>query len=448
MGIVEDWIADQNRPSTKRQFKFHFKKFWNWIQKEQLFETPKDLLDDYESKTGRAKHSHVVYVKQYMRWLKVEKDYSINSRITALTSIRSFYNFNNTPFPKVTRSDRRKMFEPTEKEIQKALGASPVKVKDLRDTLMVASEPYRTILQIMYQSGMALAEFQYFNRHGWTQIKDQLYEKGPIKIRLVRRKTLETNVNVYYTFLGEEGKEAIKRWLRIRESKFGLPEDDEPIFITIQKRNGKIGAPVNVTIQQNLVNAMKKAGVVPKSSKGPYDLHPHELRDMFKSMCTLAGVKNVASEFFLGHTIDRLGYDKSPKYDIGFFEKEYLKVEPKLNLWSQQLKTISREEIRTEVIGALMGKIDDAELAPIAQKLGISPQQIRSMIRRIGWKGSEGETEALLETERTARNNGNGNNFESKMITEGELCGCINDGWEIVRELTNGKIVVKRPKSD
>ncbi len=76
MSIVEDWIEDQNKPSTKRHFKFHFKKFWNWIQKEELFETPKDLLNDYESKTGREKDSHVVYVKQYMRWLKDEKDYS------------------------------------------------------------------------------------------------------------------------------------------------------------------------------------------------------------------------------------------------------------------------------------------------------------------------------------------------------------------------------------
>jgi len=94
-----------------------------------------------------------------------------------------------------------------------------------------------------------------------------------------------------------------------------------------------------------------------------------------------------------------------------------------------------------------MGKIDDAELAPIAEKLGISPQQIRSMIRRIGWKGSEEETEALLETERTVRNGGNGNNFVSKLVSEEELCGCINDGWEIVRELSNGKIVVKKHKS-
>jgi len=96
----------------------------------------------------------------------------------------------------------------------------------------------------------------------------------------------------------------------------------------------------------------------------------------------------------------------------------------------------------------LMGKIDYVELAPIAEKLEISPQHIRSIIRRIGERGSDNETETLLETERTARNGGNGNNFESKLITEEELCVCINDGWNIVRELSNGKIVVKRPKSN
>lgn len=294
---------------------------------------------------------------------------------------------------------------------------------------------------------MGLSEFQYFNTHGWKQIKDQLEKEGPMKLKLFRRKTSEARVHAYYTFLGEEGKDAIKRWLRIRESKYGLPKDDDPIFITIQKRNGVIGAPSKVTIQHNLIRAMKKAGIVPLNAKGPYDLHPHELRDMFKSMCTVAGVNAVVSEFFLGHVIDRLGYDKSPKYDEAFVKNEYLKVESKLNLWSQQLKTINREEIRTEVIGALMGKIDDAELAPIAQKLGITAQQIRTMIRRIGEKGSEEETEALLQTERTARNGGNGNHCESKLITEEELCEHISEGWDLVKELSSGKIVVKKVNS-
>lgn len=447
MDIVTDWIANQTRPSTKRNFKHHFTKFWTWIQSEGLFETPENLLTDYEHKTGKEKYLHIEIIKKYMKWLKDEAAYSINSRISALTALRSLYNFNHTPLPKLTRQDRRRMLEPTQKEIDRQLGTNPVKIKDLKDTLMEANEPYRTILQIMYQSGMGLSEFQYFNTHGWKQIKDQLEKEGPMKLKLFRRKTSEARVHAYYTFLGEEGKDAIKRWLRIRESKYGLPKDDDPIFITIQKRNGVIGAPSKVTIQHNLIRAMKKAGIVPLNAKGPYDLHPHELRDMFKSMCTVAGVNAVVSEFFLGHVIDRLGYDKSPKYDEAFVKNEYLKVESKLNLWSQQLKTINREEIRTEVIGALMGKIDDAELAPIAQKLGITAQQIRTMIRRIGEKGSEEETEALLQTERTARNGGNGNHCESKLITEEELCEHISEGWDLVKELSSGKIVVKKVNS-
>ncbi|MEE9509182.1 MAG: hypothetical protein V3V81_01680 [Candidatus Bathyarchaeia archaeon] len=94
-----------------------------------------------------------------MRWLKDEVAYSINSRISALTAIRSLYNFNHTPLPKLTRQDRRRMLEPTQKEIDRQLGTNPVKIKDLKDTLIEANEPYKTILQIMYQSGMGLSEF-------------------------------------------------------------------------------------------------------------------------------------------------------------------------------------------------------------------------------------------------------------------------------------------------
>lgn len=70
------------------------------------------------------------------------------------------------------------------------------------------------------------------------------------------------------------------------------------------------------------------------------------------------------------------------------------------------------------------------------------------MIRRVGWKGSNGETRTLLETERVERNSGNSNGYESKLVSEEELCACINDGWDIVKELANGKIVMKRPRSN
>lgn len=69
------------------------------------------------------------------------------------------------------------------------------------------------------------------------------------------------------------------------------------------------------------------------------------------------------------------------------------------------------------------------------------------MIRRIGTGGNEEETEALIESERAERNGENYNHNESKLISEEELCDHGNNGWLLVKELSCGKILVKRLKS-
>jgi hypothetical protein len=45
-------------------------------------------------------------------------------------------------------------------------------------------------------------------------------------------------------------------------------------------------------------------------------------------------VKEVASEYFLGHKIDVDGYNKSPEMDPEAFRQEYLKVAPMLDVFS------------------------------------------------------------------------------------------------------------------
>jgi len=340
--LIQRWLADQNRPSTKRLFRFYFSQFWTWSRSEGLFESPEAMLRDFERRNAREQYEHVENIKRFMRQL-LEAGQSSNSRKTALTAIRNLYAFNHTPLPKILRSDLRKMFEPGEKEKVHALEKRPVRLDELKSALMEAEEPYRTIFQTCYQSGMGLMEYQLFNVKGWSQIKDQIDKPGPVKITLFRQKVAETGVKTYYTFLGEEGKEAIKRWFRIRELKYGPMRDGEPIFLTTNKFTKKVTAPATTTIQINMIRCIRKAGLVPKDAKGPFNLHCHELRDIFKSMCTLAGVNNVASEFFLGHTLDKLGYDKSPDYDVEFFKNEYLKVEPKLNLWAAKPSDIVKE---------------------------------------------------------------------------------------------------------
>lgn len=189
-----------------------------------------------------------------------------------------------------------------------------------------------------------------------------------------------------------------------------------------------------------------KAGLIepPKGNiRTRYQLHPHTLRKYFDTQIAVAGVQHAFKEYFLGHTggLDRNYFRPTEE----MLKTEYRKAIPHLNIMS--MPTITREEVRGEVISALMGKISDAELAPISQKLRISPQQIRAMIKRIGERGSEEETEALLETERTVRNGRvNNNHSESKIVTEDELCSYLNEGWDLIKELSNGKLVVRRAK--
>lgn len=105
-----------------------------------------------------------------------------------------------------------------------------------------------------------------------------------------------------------------------------------------------------------LTEIAKRLEIIKPNGLNRYHVHLHEFRDLFKSLCTLHGVNAVASEFFLGHVIDKLGYDKSPEYDIEWFRNEYLKVEPVLNILSNVgAKAIERakQEVRAEFNKAL-----------------------------------------------------------------------------------------------
>ena len=172
-------------------------------------------------------------------------------------------------------------------------------------------------------------------------------------------------------------------------------------------------------------------------------IHLHCLRKAFQTRCKSAGIPPSYYDFWLGHTTSDYLDDAYWRETLKKHVEEYRKAIPHLS-FLEESRVISKEEVRTEVIGAIMGRISDAELKPIASKLGISPQQIRALIRRIGAKGSDEETEALLESERTARNNGNCNHSASKLITEEELCEHINEGWNLIKELSSGRILIKR----
>jgi len=152
---------------------------------------------------------------------------------------------------------------------------------------------------------------------------------------MVRSKTSRGEVKDYCTFLGQDSKLLLRQWIRTRP-KVNLPE----LFVTFRKVD-RTWVPVRPEqVGSTVTDTAMRATLI---AKGPYGLanryrvHAHEFRDLVKSVCDLNGVE-VASEWFLGHDIDRLGYKKSPWYDAEFFRNEYKKVEPILNLFHQLLQ--------------------------------------------------------------------------------------------------------------
>ena len=148
-----------------------------------------------------------------------------------------------------------------------------------------------------------------------------------------------------------------------------------------------------------------------------------------------------AVEFFLGHEVDRLKYDKTPIYHPGWFQQEYSKMESILNIISSPL--LAQQGLKEQVAARFNWE------SLIAA--GYSEAEIEEIGRRFGGlsKLPYSEREELVEKKRRQTLNGgkaktaaNGNG-KQRLVTEAELGEWVDRGARVVMQLTNGKIVIE-----
>jgi hypothetical protein len=143
-------------------------------------------------------------------------------------------------------------------------------------------------------------------------------------------------------------------------------------------------------------------------------------------------VNPVASEFFLGHRIDKLGYDKSPEYDVDWFKREYMKVEPRLNLLSG---TGNREDMKKEVALEAIRRFGEA--------FGIDPMKIRIEKQRELGRSIDSEEEIQLITN-TIKKLREPEDDPQIIVPESDLKAYLEDGWEFVSVLPSQKILIRK----
>ena len=217
----------------------------------------------------------------------------------------------------------------------------------------------------------------------------------------------------------------IKDWIKMK------PAESNTLFIVFNKNKRDWVPLTGRNLGNYLTKIAKKIGLIKPNGMNRYHIHLHEFRDLFKSLCTLHGVNPVASEFFLGHTIDKLGYDKSPEYNEDWFRSEYMKVEPALNILSNpEGKSVDKIEMIKTFARSIGADITDLKIARMREEYpDASEEELIGKIIRA-------ELQAMK------------NSKEYKAIDEEELVNFLREGWEIVQPLNGGKIVISRVKNE
>ena len=317
-------------PSTRKQFQYYVQRYLDWLRGEGLFLSGDALLRDYDGLKGRQRARHLELLK---RWLRAMGG-SRKTREVAFYAVKNFYSYHQLFLPPLTRSEKKMVFRASETDKQRKMAHSVIRREELRNVLLECIQPYRSILLIMFQGGIGQAEFNYFNLQGWRNVVPHLQGEKPVRVDLYRQKISAEDVHKYYTFLGSDAKEAILRWLPqrariLKRAGSVKTKASEALFLTYSKGDDQVTVPNKDTIW----HAMRAAAIRINLTTSTYNkFKPHNLRHAFRSICTISGVKKTASEYFLGHKIDY--YDESPELNPEWFQKEYMKAEPALNIFS------------------------------------------------------------------------------------------------------------------
>jgi hypothetical protein len=341
------------------------------------------------------------------------------------------------------------------------------------------------MLLAQFQSFSGTGELEYINLNSGDQIVAQMRQgKHPIRIDMPMGR--KTNPEPYHTFIGKDAADALHEYF---EKDRGWPGKGEPIWISKplgefqqeQLRDAPLLADGRVPLlrdgyRDNIRQLSRRIGLIPKEAAHTrgvrYGYNPNEIRDVARSVSRKAapnGFDIICAEFWMGHTIDPLGYDKLQKLEPEWSAEQYRLVEPYLNIISNPpTAAISPDEAAKKAALATLKLIyrDRLPKEKWIQIERIFPQtvsadqlaeQLKRMIdaetdKKLRRKGSRLRRPSALNRKmrratRTARNGGMwfANPYETRIVEEEELLALLNEGErDVVKEFSGGRIIVRR----
>jgi len=322
--------------------------------------------------------------------------------------------------------------------------------QELKTILMYGSERSRVNVALISQAGLRLETLG--NEPGTDglrigdlpeiDVKDGRVDFKRIPTMLVVRPSLSKARHRYFTFLTKEGCEYLKAYLEKRLAKGEKLTIESPIIAVTpgfeRRGRSKRNRGSSFICTRNISRGIRE------TMRPRFMWRPYVLRAYFDTQMLLAEshgkLPHPYRVFFMGHKGDiearyttnkgRLTEDLIEDMRRAFNESsEYLETTPKPERNKKEiLLEMWREQAKFNGIDPMKVKIEKAK--ELNKDLTIEEEEelLKIEIKKV----------AMLQSIN------NGKPYASKIVEEDELTTDVEDGWEIVKELSNKKFLVKR----
>ena len=325
---------------------------------------------------------------------------------------------------------------------------------ELRALLMYGDERTSAAICLVAQSGLRLQVLGNSQGDDGLTIGDlpelKVLENHVEFIRIptmvVVRSSLSKANNKYFSFLPKEGCDYLAAYLNFRLSMGEKFTKKTPVIAIKPGYRGR-GWNEKRNEGSQFMTTRNVSRIIRDTMRPRFKWRPYVLRAYFDTQMLLAEshgkIAHPYRVFFMGHKgdIDARYTTNKGKLPENLIEdmrrafdasSEYLETTPRsgrdkkemlLEMWRQQ-----------------------------ATMYGIDPMRVKiEKERELGKELSLDEEQELIMTEirkiTMPQLNNNDKPYQSKVIGEEELVPYIEDGWEIVRELSNRKFLIKRPNN-
>lgn len=324
--VVAAWVG---RYVDKYENAHRLCRFFKWLRVVKGVEvSPKEFLNELVRLRGSGdveeRQKYLRLVLEHTKFNSDFRDLGDLRKYGIFLSIKNWCEFNEVPL-----TTAKNVYGRINKRKSKRRQITLAQAKKIMSLLR---QRERTVLIIILQSGMEIgAVLNKFN-FMWDSIKPQLDAGGPrVKIEFSSRKY---NNFPYFTYISSDAIQELRKWMIIRSrimDELGLEKC--PIFIT---RTGKVYTENDYF---TTIDYYRKRGK-PELRRLLKGFVTHQLRKLFKTEASIPerGIDRNVVEFLMGHVnaLDSMGgvYDKTPEIHEDVIEKEYMKLEPYINIYS------------------------------------------------------------------------------------------------------------------